>query len=134
MLKALSIFMSPFKDKVIQIIRLVPPGKVVSYGQVAAYAGVPRAAREVGWVLNGTQDPDSLPWWRVLNNKGYLSIRGNQEVDKNLQRKLLESEGIEVMDDFTLDMEKYRWKLDPESVKQLQLDEEYIERVLAKYI
>lgn len=126
--------MSPFKDKVIQIIQLVPQGKVVSYGQVAAYAGVPRAAREVGWILNSLENTISLPWWRVVNNSGYLSIRGNQTADKVLQAKLLQNEEIEVSEDFTLNMEKYRWRLDLEVIKTLQLDNEYVEQKLAKYI
>src|SRR5438105_160774 len=69
---------SPFKQKIIEVIRLVPHGKVVSYGQVAAYVGVPRAARQVGWILNQSEGKLDLPWWRVVNNKGYLSIRGTR--------------------------------------------------------
>jgi methylated-DNA-protein-cysteine methyltransferase related protein len=126
--------MSPFKEKVIEIIRLVPRGKVVSYGQVAAYAGVPRAAREVGWILNGSENQHiDLPWWRVVNNKGYLSIRGSNENDKSLQKKLLEAEGIIVSDGFEMDMEQYRYRMPLEQLKHLQLSEEYIESLQAKY-
>jgi methylated-DNA-protein-cysteine methyltransferase-like protein len=126
--------MSPFKEKVIEIIRLVPHGKVVSYGQVAVYAGVPRAAREVGWILNGTEGQHiDLPWWRVVNNKGYLSIRGASSNDKSLQKKLLEAEGIEISDEFELEIEKYRYVLPVEELKKLHLSEEYIENLLAKY-
>jgi methylated-DNA-protein-cysteine methyltransferase-like protein len=125
--------MSPFKEKVIQIIRLVPYGKVVSYGQVAAYAGMPRAAREVGWILNGTNEFAEVPWWRVVNNKGFLSIRGNQTADKELQKKLLQAEGIVVSDDFEIDMEVYRYRMSLEQLQKLQLSEEYIENLMAKY-
>lgn len=125
--------MSPFKQKVIEIIRLIPPGKVVSYGQVAAYAGVPRAAREVGWILNGTGEFEEVPWWRVVNNKGFLSIRGNQTADKELQKKLLEAEGIVVSEDYELDMGVYRYRMPIEELQKLQLSEEYIENLLAKY-
>lgn len=124
--------MSPFKAKVIEIIRMVPQGKVVSYGQVAAYTGAPRAAREVGWVLREAKE--DMPWWRVLNNAGKISIDGNMSADKNLQRKLLENDGVEVGENFVLDMEKYRWKLEPEAIKKLQLDSEYVDQVLAKYL
>jgi len=123
--------MSPFKDRVISIIRMIPQGKVASYGQIAAYAGLSRAAREVGWILRGSRE--DMPWWRVLNNAGKISIEGNMQADKTLQRKLLENDGIEVLEDFTLNMEKYRWKLDTETIKQLQLEEEYVQRLLAKY-
>ena len=125
--------MSPFKEKVIQIIQMVPFGKVASYGQIAAYAGAPRAAREVGWILNSVEETISLPWWRVVNNKGYLSIRGNQTADKGLQAKLLQSEAIEVDEHFMLDIEKYRWHLDTKVVQKLQLDEAYVRQVLEKY-
>src|SRR5690606_28837929 len=126
--------MSPFKEKVIEIIRLVPPGKVVSYGQVAAYAGVPRAAREVGWILSGSEGQHiDLPWWRVVNNKGFLSIRGNDTADKSLQKKLLEAEGIVVSDDFELDMSRYRYHIPGEKLRKLQLSSEYIVSLLAKY-
>lgn len=125
---------SPFKEKVIEIIRLVPHGRVVSYGQVAAYAGVPRAAREVGWILNGSEGQNiDLPWWRVVNNKGYLSIRGSNQNDKSLQRKLLEAERIEVNDDFELDMEVYRYRMPLNQLKQMQLSDTYLEELLLKY-
>ena len=123
--------MSPFKDRVISIIRMIPQGKVASYGQIAAYAGLPRAAREVGWILRGSRE--DMPWWRVLNNAGKISIEGNMQADKTLQRKLLENDGIEVLEDFTLNMERYRWRLDSETIKQLQLEEEYVQQLLAKY-
>jgi methylated-DNA-protein-cysteine methyltransferase related protein len=126
--------MSPFKQKVIEIICMVPQGKVVSYGQVAAYAGVPRAAREVGWILNGSEGQHiDVPWWRVVNNKGYLSIRGSNVNDKSLQKKLLEAEGIIVSDEFELQMEAYRYQMSIEDLKKLQLSEEYIEKLTTKY-
>lgn len=125
--------MSPFKQRVIDIVRVVPPGKVVSYGQVAAYAGLPRAAREVGWILNGIENSIDLPWWRVVNNKGYLSIRGSNTNDKSLQKKLLEAEHIIVTDDFELDMDTYRWKMPVSLMKKMQLTDAYIEELLRKY-
>lgn len=102
--------MSRFKTRVIEIVCAIPKGKVLSYGQVAAYAGLPMAAREVGWILHtlGSDDVD-IPWWRVVNNKGYLSIRGNQRADKELQAKLLRAEGVEVDHEFTLNMISYRY-------------------------
>jgi methylated-DNA-protein-cysteine methyltransferase-like protein len=110
---------------------MIPQGKVASYGQIAAYAGLPRAAREVGWILRGSRG--DMPWWRVLNNAGKISIEGNMQADKTLQRKLLENDGVEVLKDFTLNMEKYRWRLNSETIKQLQLEEEYVQQLLVKY-
>lgn len=89
--------MSPFKDRVIAIVRMIPEGKVVSYGQVALYAGLPRAAREVGWILKSTEGGSGrsqvrvdLPWWRVINKEGKITIDGTKFHSKNLQKKLLE--------------------------------------------
>lgn len=124
---------SPFKDKVIEIIRKVPEGKVVSYGQVALYAGLPRAAREVGWILNGTEGKIDLPWWRVLNNKGYISIQGTVFNDRTMQKRLLEAEGVVIADDYTLDIEKYRWIYPISELKKLQLSAEYLEKIIEKY-
>ncbi len=87
----------------------IPKGKVVSYGQVAAACGSPRSARQVGGILRSL---DSLPWWRVVNAKGFLSIRGNWEADKDLQKNLLEQEGMQVSKEFTLDMSEYQWSQD----------------------
>ncbi|CAN5125499.1 MGMT family protein [soil metagenome] len=126
--------MSLFKQKVIDVIRLVPFGTVVSYGQVAVMIGVPRAARQVGWILNSTEGKDDLPWWRVMNNVGYLSIRGTKLSDKELQAKLLRAEGIEVNDDFTLDMKKYRFRPDEKFLKRFQLTDECIQMVREKYL
>ncbi len=122
---------SAFKNRVIDIIRLIPHGKVASYGQIALYAGLPRAAREVGWILKASKD--DMPWWRVLNNSGRISIEGNWEADKGLQRKLLEAEAIAIREDFTLDIEQYRWRITQEEAKKLQLPPEEIERIMQKY-
>lgn len=123
--------MSPFKDRVITIIRSVPEGKVVSYGQVALYAGLPRAAREVGWILRSSKE--DMPWWRVINNKGFISIEGNWQADKMTQKQLLEAEGIEVSDDMMVDMEKYRFIADEKQLKEFQLPADYIEKIIVKY-
>lgn len=126
--------MSPFRDRVITIVRMVPYGKVASYGQVALYAGLPRAAREVGWILNSTEGKDDLPWWRVINNKGLISISGTKAADpRSLQKKLLEAEGIEVSGEFEVDMKKYRWQISDEQAKKLQLSDAYIRLIIEKY-
>ena len=98
-----------FKERVLACVKKLPRGKVVSYGQVAAAAGSPRAARQVGWIMHTLDGQSQIPWWRAVNNKGYLSIRGNEISTKNLQKKLLEKESIIVDKDFNLDMKKYRY-------------------------
>lgn len=100
-----------FKQKVLDFVRKIPKGKVASYGQVAAAAGSPRAARQVGGILRGlSADDGQIPWWRVVNNQGIISIKGNWTATKEIQRDLLFKDGVKVEKDFTLDMEKYRFK------------------------
>lgn len=95
-----------FKERVIQITKQIPYGRVTTYGTVAALAGSPRAARMVAGVLH--MEEESLPWQRVINRHGYISIRGCK-YDKNFQKKLLEGEGIEVSNDFMVNLDKYGW-------------------------
>jgi methylated-DNA-protein-cysteine methyltransferase related protein len=124
---------SQFTQKVIAVVQAVPKGNVVSYGQVATYIGVPRAARQVGWTLRGIEQSVDLPWWRVINNTGRISIEGNINNDKLMQKKLLEADGVEVHDDYTLDIETYRFKAPMELLKKWELPESYREKVLVKY-
>lgn len=112
---------SRFKDGVIKIVNLIPEGTVVSYGQVALYLGVPRGARQVGWILNGLKDGE-VPWWRVVNNEGRISIK-NLQYTPNHQKQLLVQEGIKISEDLTFDIEKYRFIPDEKFVKRLQLDQ-----------
>lgn len=123
---------SPFKEKVIEIVKKIPAGKVVSYGQVACYIGAPRAAREVGWILNGIDtEKMQVPWWRVVNNSGRISIKGS-EFSADDQKILLEKDGIEINSDFTFDIEKYRFKADEKFIKKLNLDPFYIDSISSK--
>jgi len=124
--------MTEFQNAVLRVVRLIPPGKVVSYGQVAAYVGTPRAARQVGWVMRSMEGVPDYPWWRVLNNAGKIIIKGNKLNDASLQRDLLEAEGI-VLHDYELDMTRYRFRPAAGQLHSLQLDPAYIEMVLAKY-
>ncbi len=94
-----------------EIISRVPKGRVVSYGQVAAASGSPRAARQVGGVLRSLSADDGIPWWRVINNQGVISIKGNWTANKELQMVLLKKEGVKVSPDFKIDMKKYRYLL-----------------------
>lgn len=84
--------MTDFTENVIAIIRNIPPGKVMSYGQIAAMAGNHRASRQVSWILRSSGGKYKLPWHRVLNGKGRISLPDH---DGGLeQRLLLEEEGV----------------------------------------
>jgi methylated-DNA-protein-cysteine methyltransferase related protein len=124
--------MSPFTKKVIEIVRLIPAGKVVSYGQIALYIGSPRAARQVGWILRQIGADTSIPWWRVVNQKGRISIKGNFNADRELQKKLLESEGVEITD-FSVDMGKYKFVAGSHFLKKLHLEEKNIDKIVSTY-
>ncbi len=123
--------MSKFKEAVIKVVRMIPEGKVASYGQVALYIGTPRAARQVGWMLNLTSDKDMVPWWRVINREGRISIK-SLKYSQEEQRQLLLQEGIKVAKDLTLDIEKYRFRPDPAFIKKLGLDPLYSNKILAE--
>lgn len=99
-----------FKEKVIEAVNKIPKGKVVSYGQVANFCGSPRAARQVGWMLRSLDGDNKVPWWRVINNAGYISIKGNVIATPPLQKIFLEKDGVYVDEDFKVDMEKYRYQ------------------------
>ncbi len=100
--------MSEFSERVISIVNQIPCGQVVSYGQVAAYVGVPRGARQVGNILR-THDEAGMPWWRVINNAGRISIK-NMFHGADEQRDRLQKEGVAVSRDFIINIEKYRWQ------------------------
>lgn len=125
--------MTKFQEIILRIVRMVPLGKVVSYGQVAAYVGNPRAARQVGWAMRSLEGAPDFPWWRVLSNSGQITIKGNQFSTARLQKELLEAEGIPVSRSFTLDIERYRFHPDANVLQSLKLDSVSIASALAKY-
>lgn len=98
-----------FFQNVVDIIKRIPYGTVTSYGTVATMAGSPRAARVVGGILNSSTERYNLPWQRVLNKDGYLSIKNGLIDSKNLQKELLEQEGVEVSKDYVVDLNRFGW-------------------------
>lgn len=102
--------MEDFRTRVLRVVRAVPPGNVTTYGTVAALAGSPGAARQVGAVLRGLTDADEgVPWQRVINAAGGISTYkvGSGE----LQVALLRSEGVEVESD-RVNLRRYGWRPD----------------------
>ena len=95
-----------FPQRVWQIVASIPEGVVTTYGEVARLAGSPRAARQVGGVLSRLPEGTTLPWHRVVNRHGMISLQGDQQIR---QRDALEAEGIEVSDEGQLNLETYRW-------------------------
>ncbi|RJP47232.1 MAG: methyltransferase [Armatimonadetes bacterium] len=97
-----------FKDKVINIVKKIPYGKVTTYGTVGILAGLPRGGRLVGGILHRLSEKEDLPWQRIINQHGFISTRC-LEHPKQLQKALLEQEGVEVSKDFIVDLKKYGW-------------------------
>ena len=99
---------SGFFEAVYTIVAQIPAGKVASYGQIAALLGSPGAARTVGWALHSLPRGRDIPWHRVINAAGRISFN-NRGVEANLQRTLLESEGIVFDMSGKVDMERFQW-------------------------
>jgi methylated-DNA-protein-cysteine methyltransferase-like protein len=97
--------MQPFTARVIEIIKNIPEGRVMTYGQIAALAGSPRAARQVVRALHSMSKKYRLPWHRVINSKGQIAL--TEEEDFNEQVWALESEGVAVGVHGAIDLEKY---------------------------
>lgn len=98
-----------FQQRIWQIVAAIPSGCVTTYGDVARLAGSPRAARQVGGVLSRLPEGTALPWHRVVNRHGMISLQGDQLIR---QRDALVAEGIVVSDAGELDLETYRWRFD----------------------
>ena len=97
-----------FHGRVAAAVRLVPPGRVTTYGDVAGVLGSPRVARQVGWALAALPAGSDVPWHRVINAQGRISHRG-ELVRASEQRRLLEAEGVLLSDSGRLDLASLRW-------------------------
>jgi methylated-DNA-protein-cysteine methyltransferase-like protein len=97
-----------FEESVYALVRRIPRGRVVSYGAIAAMLGKPRAARGVGRALRDLPDPEGIPWWRVLNRNGEISIPPIDHA-RRLQRVLLEGEGVEFDARGRVDWRRFGW-------------------------
>lgn len=86
--------MTPFTRAVLETIRSIPEGKVMTYGQIAGFAGSPRGARQVVRILHSMSQKYNLPWHRVVNAQGQISIQTDE--GRMMQMLLLEGEGIEL--------------------------------------
>ena len=99
--------MEPFTERVVKIIKDIPEGKVMTYGQIAALAGSPRGARQVVRVLHTLSKKYKLPWHRVINIKGEISIVDFESRD--MQKMFLESEGVKFSSQNTIDLNEYQY-------------------------
>jgi methylated-DNA-protein-cysteine methyltransferase related protein len=103
---------SPTYAAVYKVVKKIPRGRVATYGQIAALAGMPRAARQVGYALRATPDNVKIPWHRVVNAQGRVSMRLKdwQSGGDDLQKILLEAEGVEFDEAGKMNLKRYRWE------------------------
>jgi methylated-DNA-protein-cysteine methyltransferase-like protein len=110
---ALDLNNSNFFERVYEVVKQIPYGRVTSYGAIAKFLGAARSARMVGWAMNASHTMEDVPAHRVVNRKGLLT--GKFHFDgTNLMQQLLESEGVKVVDNQVVDFEKYFW--DPQKL------------------
>ncbi len=102
--------MKTFTDKAIDVIKSIPKGKVLTYGRVALLAGSPHSARQVGYILHRLTEANNLPWHRVLNSKGKISMR--DPIAYVTQKGLMESEGVVFSTEDSINLKKYIWHID----------------------
>jgi methylated-DNA-protein-cysteine methyltransferase-like protein len=102
--------MQPFTERVVNIIRNIPRGKVMTYGQIARVAGSPRGARQVVRALHSMSGKYHLPWHRVINSKGEIGLKDYHQ--RTFQKELLQSEGIDFIDNNTIDLKQYQYHPD----------------------
>jgi len=97
--------------RIIALIKSIPRGKVSSYGLVAALSGNPRGARLVVRVLHASSEKECLPWQRLVRKDGSIALPPGEGFE--LQRNLLEAEGVEVSADGRVDIARFGWKGEP---------------------
>jgi methylated-DNA-protein-cysteine methyltransferase-like protein len=98
--------------KIYNTVRRIPKGRVATYGQIAALIGSPQSARIVGWALRSLPAKSKVPWHRVINKAGMISIE-NLDVPKNEQVQQLQDEDVDVTQhdgNFFVDLKKFGWQ------------------------
>lgn len=96
-------------QRIWQVVALIPPGRVATYGEVARQAGLPGAARRVGPALRALPAGSRIPWHRVINARGQISLPVGSKA-RILQRERLEAEGVQFNGDAGISLKRYRWR------------------------
>ncbi len=94
-------------EKIYEVVRQIPKGKVATYGQISRWLGWPRGARTVGWALRALPEDSNVPWHRIVNAQGHLSLN---EQGAAIQRAYLETEGVVFDKSGRIDLETYGWE------------------------
>jgi len=109
---------SEFTKNVIDLIQSIPKSKVLTYGRIAKLAGNPQAARQVSWILHSSTKKYNLPWHRVINSKGLISLK--TESEKQDQKFLLLKEGVNFCGEYQIDLANSMWNI--ESIDKIKED------------
>lgn len=99
--------LTPFTKNALKVIKNIPKGKVLTYGRASCLAGKSNGARQISRLLHSMSKKHDLPWHRVVNSKGKISLPPSRGYE--LQRALLESEGVEFSQKDTIDLKIYLW-------------------------
>lgn len=110
-----------FFELVYRVVRSIPPGRVATYGQIARILGMPHAARTVGWALRDLPQGYDVPWQRVINARGTISL-GAGGGGAEIQRALLEEEGVVFDEQGRVDLTTYGWAGPDLAERQALLD------------
>ena len=97
-----------FFERVYEVVKQIPPGRVTSYGAIAVFLGAARSARMVGWAMNNASKMEDIPAHRVVNRNGLLTGKHHFQGTRVMQQQL-EAEGVKVEDDKVLDFQKVFW-------------------------
>ena len=98
-----------FYEAVYRLVRKIPRGRVMTYGQIATILGAPRAARAVGYAMRACGRYPDVPWQRVINSQGRISARGEPERPM-MQELMLKQEGVKFNGEGVCDLKRYRWE------------------------
>ena len=105
-----------FFNDVYEVVKLIPKGRITSYGSIAKYLGISKSARVVGWAMNNSHSDITIPAHRVVNRNGLLTGKHHFPQNKTM-KKLLSKEGIEVVDDKVIRFKEIFW----DASKELEL-------------
>jgi methylated-DNA-protein-cysteine methyltransferase-like protein len=105
-----------FTQRVIRIIKSIPFGKVATYGQIAYLAGNPRASRQVSWILSSSSRKENLPWHRVINSQGMISLKPSAGYEE--QKMHLLEEGVKFDREDKIDLKRFLWQAHFQPVKK----------------
>jgi len=103
-----------YSSEVIRLIKAIPSGKVATYGQIAYMTGLHPSVRRVVWILHSCSEKENLPWHRVVNRKGEISLKPGAGYER--QKELLEQEGIVFGTNDRIDLDRFLWELDGEDI------------------